>query len=227
MIGTYQTGPNDTPERGIYTGDARELTKAIPDQSVDLIFTDPPYVKDSIHLYGWLAEEAARILKPGGFLFAYTGVYWKWEVMRQMSQHMDYWFDMVLLNSGSSPVMWNKNVVSRYKSLLVYTRPGDKPRARVMALSWFEGGGADKRYHTWGQDESSARYYVDCFSKIGDVIFDPFLGGGTTAFVCHQLGRRYLGFEINADTTQIARKRLTHIQPLLFTVKLDQLELMA
>jgi methylase of polypeptide subunit release factors len=167
MIGPYKAGPNDTPERGIYPGDARELCKAIPDQSVDLIFTDPPYVKDSIHLYEWLAEEAARILKPGGFLFAYAGVYWKWEVMRLMSQHMDYWFDMVLLNSGSSPVAWNKNVISRYKSLLVYTRPDDKPRARVMALSWFEGGGADKRGRDWWVHRVSVEAYKQTNRKPG------------------------------------------------------------
>ena len=37
-LGPYLLGPNDTPENGIYTGDARELAKAIPDESVDLIF---------------------------------------------------------------------------------------------------------------------------------------------------------------------------------------------
>lgn len=46
----------------IYTGDARELAKAIPDESVDLIFTDPVY--DRIDDYQWLAETAARLLKP-------------------------------------------------------------------------------------------------------------------------------------------------------------------
>lgn len=38
--------------------------------SVDLIFTDPPYEKKSLHLYGDLAQCAARWLKPGGLLMA-------------------------------------------------------------------------------------------------------------------------------------------------------------
>ncbi|MBU1621856.1 MAG: hypothetical protein KJ604_20565, partial [Gammaproteobacteria bacterium] len=60
-LGPYLLGPNDTPENGIYTGDARELAEAIPDESVDLIFTDPVY--DRIDDYRWLAEAVARVLK--------------------------------------------------------------------------------------------------------------------------------------------------------------------
>ena len=40
----------------IITGDARELAKDIPDNSIDLIFTDPPYAKEYIPLYGWLSK---------------------------------------------------------------------------------------------------------------------------------------------------------------------------
>jgi hypothetical protein len=53
-LGPYLLGPNDTDENGIYCGDARELAKAIPDESVDLIFTDPIY--DRIDDYRWLRE---------------------------------------------------------------------------------------------------------------------------------------------------------------------------
>ena len=53
MLGPYLLGPNDE-NQGIYTGDARELAEAIPDESVDLIFTDPVY--DRIDDYRWLAE---------------------------------------------------------------------------------------------------------------------------------------------------------------------------
>ena len=45
----------------------------IPANSVDMIFTDPPYVKDLFECYHWLADEAARVLKPGGFLAAMCG----------------------------------------------------------------------------------------------------------------------------------------------------------
>ena len=50
----------------IYTGDAKELTKDIPNESIDLIFTDPVY--QNLDDYEWLAQEAARLLKPNSTL---------------------------------------------------------------------------------------------------------------------------------------------------------------
>ena len=44
----------------------------IPDNSIDLIFTDPPYNEESVPLYGDLAKLAQRVLKPGGSLITFT-----------------------------------------------------------------------------------------------------------------------------------------------------------
>jgi len=38
----------------------------VPDDSVDLIFTDPPYVQSGVSLFGDLVPIAARVLRPGG-----------------------------------------------------------------------------------------------------------------------------------------------------------------
>lgn len=45
-------------------------------------------------------------------------------------------------------------------------------------------------------------------SKTGDVILDPFHGAGTTAMVSKELGRRYIGAELNADYIAMSTKRL-------------------
>lgn len=210
----------------IYTGDARELAKSIPDQSVDLIFTDPPYLREFIPLYGWVAREAARVLKLGGFACVYAGTYWKFEVMKQLDTGLDYFFDMILLNGGNSPYMWQRHVISRHKSILVYMRKGENSIPRSNVLSFWTGGGEDKRYHIWGQDESSARYYIDCFSKPGDVVFDPFTGGGITCAVCKILDRRFLGFEIDPESAEIARARVENTLPPLFVPELQQIKLL-
>jgi len=55
----------------IFRWDARRLPFA--DGSVDLIFTDPPYGRDALPLYASLAKEAARVLRPGGFVAAMCG----------------------------------------------------------------------------------------------------------------------------------------------------------
>jgi SAM-dependent methyltransferase len=58
---------------GIYVEDFYTGSDRIADDSVDLIFTDPPYDKDSVSLYRKAAQVAARILKPGGSFVAYSG----------------------------------------------------------------------------------------------------------------------------------------------------------
>ena len=44
-------------------------------------------------------------------------------------------------------------------------------------------------------------------TKEGDIVLDPFMGSGTTAFVAQRLGRRWIGFELNDKYAElIARK---------------------
>ena len=54
-------------------------------------------------------------------------------------------------------------------------------------------------------------YCCDCRSlhtKPGDLVLDPFAGSGTTLLAAHDLGRHYLGFEIEQRWVDLARKRL-------------------
>lgn len=202
-------------EDEILTGDCRELIKDIPDKSIDLIFTDPPYIKKFMYLYDWLSDEAPRVLKDDGFLLTYVGTYWKDVVMSTMSRNFEYYFDFILLNGGNSPVMWQRKVISRHKSIIAYRKKGAGCHPFTNVLSFWNGGGEDKRFHTWGQDESSARYYVDCFSRPGDLILDPFCGGGTTPAVCNMLDRHWIAFEIDGNTADIARKRMETTQSMM------------
>jgi site-specific DNA-methyltransferase (adenine-specific) len=192
----------------IYTGDCRDLSAMIPDSSVDLIFTDPPYIKKYLPLYSWLAEEARRILKPDGFLLAYAGGYWKAEIMQRIDHYLAYYFDFILVNSGPSPIIWNRKIIGRHKSVLAYTLPGSTAKPRTNVLSFFNGEKADKRYHEWGQDEVSARYLIDCFSMPGDLVVDFFCGGGTVPAMCQALDRRWLAYELDPEMAKVARGRL-------------------
>lgn len=197
----------------ITTGDARILSQRIPDESIDLIFTDPPYDRASLSLYGWLSETAARVLKPGGFLLTYAGNMYKFDVMLDLSTHLTYFWDYIAMHAGMGTMVWPKNTVARHKSILAFVKGQGKPRCRTLG-SW-TGTGTDKRFHVWGQDESTSRYYIDCFTLPGETVFDPFCGGGTTAAVCRQIGRNFITFDVDPIAVEDARKRLELIQPLL------------
>jgi modification methylase len=46
-----------------------------------------------------------------------------------------------------------------------------------------------------------------------DLVVDPFMGSGTTGAVAKRLGRRWLGFELDADYAAAARKRIESVVP--------------
>ena len=199
----------------IHHGDALELAvQKIPDRSVDLIYTDPPYPKEFHYLYAWLAREAMRALKPDGFLIAYAGPYWKDVVMDYFNQHMQYFYDFILVHKGNTSILWPRKIISGYKSILCYHLKGQNPLPRTNVLGQWNGTGGDKRFHKWGQDETTARYYIEVFSAEGDLVVDYFLGGGTTAYVCKKINRRFMGFEKDANTFEIAQSRLNGTSPL-------------
>lgn len=222
MIGPYELNQ-------IYTGDSRLLSESIPDSSIDLIFTDPPYLKESLPLYGWLAKEAARVLKPGGFCLAMCGGSYLNQIFRMMDEHLTFfWKYEIVLQGWATGIVWTKSfpkttITVRSKPLLAYSKGDSVPRTSTM--SSFNGTGGDKRYHVWGQDEASTRYYIDCFSKVGDIVFDPFCGGGTTPAMAKLLSRQSLAFEEDEKAAATDRERVEIMTPFLPGLQPTQAEL--
>jgi len=52
------------------------------------------------------------------------------------------------------------------------------------------------------------RYIIENFTKEGDTIFDPFMGSGSTGVACMELGRKFIGCEINTEYFEIAQRRI-------------------
>lgn len=193
----------------IITGDATVLAKSLPDNSINLIFTDPPYLGEYLPVYYSIFQHAARILKPNGFLLAYVGGYWKDEIMAEARKHLKYFWDYIVWEPGNSPVNWPRKTIARNKSILAYTRKdAENALPNTQVLSVWLGGGEDKRFHVWGQDESQARYFIDCFSKRGDMVLDFCSGGGTTPYVAKMLDRKFLAFEIDPEMASVSRDRV-------------------
>ncbi|KKM88727.1 hypothetical protein LCGC14_1255830 [marine sediment metagenome] len=65
--------------------------------------------------------------------------------------------------------------------------------------------------------EKLAEFFIRSFCIPGGTIIDPFLGSGTTGVVATQLGRRFIGIELNENYVQLARRRINKaLQPLTF-----------
>lgn len=62
--------------------------------------------------------------------------------------------------------------------------------------------------------ESLAGDHIKTWSNRGDIVFDPFMGSGTTAKVARSLGRKYIGFEISQEYVDLANKRLQETKTL-------------
>jgi len=62
--------------------------------------------------------------------------------------------------------------------------------------------------HPTQKPEKLVAKLVLASSRPGDVVFDPFLGSGTTVAVCKKLGRRFVGVEIDREYGLLALKRL-------------------
>ncbi len=223
-LGPYYLGPDTAhPAHGIYYGDARRLARGIPDNSIDLIFTDPPYLREFLWCYGWLAAEASRVLKPGGYLFAYgAGEHMPAILAGMEGKGLTYFWTFVLLHNGGYPRMWNKRLMSGYKPVFVYTK--GKPSVNPW-MSTVHSVAMDKRYHEWGQGDGLAIKMIDMLTEPGAVIWDPFAGGGATPAACKKTGRKYLAFEIDLNYCNIARERVRNTQPPLLVPQAEQLGL--
>ena len=63
--------------------------------------------------------------------------------------------------------------------------------------------------HNSAFPESLPEWFVKLFTKPGGVVLDPFMGSGTVGVVCLNLGRVFVGIDIDPDCVSLAKKRLT------------------
>jgi len=189
---------------------ARADIKSLPlaDDSVDMIFTDPPYANAALACYDWLAHEAARILKPSGFILAMCGGANNGPIHRFfLDAGLACFFDIAyILPNGSGGYLHHLQVLVRSKFILSYSK--GTGTLRVPAMQNMYSGRKDKRFHHWGQDVDSARYFIDHFTKPGDLVVDPMVGGGTTGVACQLIGRRFIGMDTDPEAIRISAARL-------------------
>jgi len=180
----------------------------IPDESVDAIITDPPYPKDFIHMFDDLGALAARVLKPGGSLIALVGQSYLPHYLELLSRHLDYhWTIGIHMPGGQAVQLWTKEVNTFWKPALWFTK-GPRDGNWQSDFIRTDTNNNDKAHHRWGQSEQLTLGLVERGSLRGDVVLDPFMGGGTTGVVCQRSGRKFIGIEVDDVTATAAVKRI-------------------
>jgi hypothetical protein len=196
---------------GLYLGDFRKIGDKIPDASVDLIFTDPPYDRKAIELFDGLGEFAARVLRPGGSLVAYIGQIQLPDAVADLSKHLRYWWTCSCYHSGPSLLRMNEyGIVNGWKPMLWFVKEtrGDKN----TFVNDVATGSKEKSHHEWQQSEAEARYFIELLTDIDGFVVDPFCGGGTTPVACIGLGRKWAAFEIDEANISRASERIKEVQ---------------
>lgn len=108
----------------------------------------------------------------------------------------------------------------RYKDMRareLHLRKG-KYATNILRVPSLKGSSKEKIGHPSQKPLALIQQLVLSGSRKGDAVLDPFLGSGTTAAAAEELGRTWVGIELNAEYRRISRNR---IEGMLATPELD------
>jgi len=193
----------------LWVGDFYQLCSRIPPDSVDLIFTDPPYDADSIVLYARLSEVAARVLKPGGLCLAYSGERHLPQAIAALSERLSYLWLACIRHSGGELRFRDLHIYNGWKPIIICGKDPIEPW-----WDWFSdtySGGKEKENHPWQQAVSEAEHFIAALCPPGGLVLDPMCGSGTTLVAAKSLSRRYLGIDLDSDAVKTSLARLMEV----------------
>lgn len=78
----------------------------------------------------------------------------------------------------------------------------------ILSVPSLKGSSKEKCGHPSQKPIALVQKLIACATEPGDLVFDPFLGSGTTAVAAEEMGRRWLGIELNPDYARITQERL-------------------
>ncbi len=206
----------------IYNEDCLETMKRMPDKSVDLVLTDPPY--------GIGADKGV-----GGFGSSKTDKHYKgdWDSKTPDKVYFDEMLRIgkkVIIFGGNFftdklPVnghwiVWDKKGDIQFDNPfgdceLAYTNINKKSVKKYKVIQQGFISEEKIRFHPTQKPVHLLSKIIEDYSEDG-IIFDPFAGGGSTLVACRQLKRDFIGCEINKEYFDIAQYRIKNISNTLF-----------
>jgi site-specific DNA-methyltransferase (adenine-specific) len=217
-LGPYNLGPHDPNFEGILNGDALELCDAIPEESVDIILTDPVY--SEVEHYRWLALLGAKVLKPDRALLAFYGGPKIWDVHRVMSNHLTWTWNLNYTVVAKANKLIGYNIFTWTTPCLWFRKGKGFPRRRIPDT--FISNKRPSSSFKWNKNLEVVEYWLKAFTDPGDVVLDPFAGSGTVAVACKRLGRLYLSTELDFVRAIRARERVVDTHPLPAQLQLEE-----
>lgn len=210
------TGQNNNR---VINGNCIDVMRTMPWASVDFILTDPPYLVNYRDRAGrsvandsgdgaWLKpsfQQMHRVLRPNSLCVSFYG----WN---KIDLFMDAWKSAGFGIVGH--IVFRKPYASKARFLsyehesaylLAKGRP-DLPAAPVPDVLDFPYSG--NRFHPTQKPLQPLKTLVSAFTKPGDIVLDPFCGSGSTLVAAQELGRRYIGIELDANHHATANSRL-------------------
>lgn len=198
------------PSVQVYHGDFLKDYHILGEGSVDCIITDPPYVKDWLENYEGFARAAEYVLKPGGFLITYVGHIHLDRILDQMCRHLDFYWIAALKHAGTTKAVHSRSVMCGFKPILIFHKPPRMAPKRYFC-DVILGTGREKSAHEWQQGKEELRQIFEPFTDPGDTVLDPFMGSGTVLDMAREMGRKAIGFDIDAVNVQIVRGRVAGV----------------
>jgi len=203
----------------IICGDSLKIMKDIPDKSIDLILTDPPYGIKLDTDYTKKGKTKTKYDKIEGddkdidfsdlfrigkvvVIFGANNFYWKLPQFKEFG-----W------------IVWDKRNELSDKAFgspfeIAFINKKNFYRFYRILHGGFINADKGERFHPTQKPVRLFSKIITDLTKEGDTILDPFLGSGTTAVACQNLKRNFIGIEISKEYCAIAEERLRQ-KPLL------------
>ena len=217
--------------------DVREVFKTIPDNSIDLVVTDPPYkttsrgnagtsggmLQKEINKKGQVFKhnnikpqeyipELYRVLKDGSHCYLMTN-HVNLQEMLNVATESGFKFVKCLIWDKGNKIM-GQYYMSSFEYIL-FLRKGKAKRinncgtADILRVPNIKLKGEDgKNLHDTEKPVELMKIMIDNSSNEGDIVFDPFMGIGSTGVACLELNRRFIGVELDEQYFPIAKDRI-------------------
>lgn len=213
----------------IINADILEVLPQIPDGTFDCVMLDVPYEQEA-HSRGFsrkrsiwaemsewtsldndwynekLMDEYVRICKfPNLFCFgSKRDVY---SLLSYADKH-ELLYDILPVCKKAPAPFTNNNWLSNEYAVHITDRKLGYTKDYATKIPYFIVGGQKTTGHPNEKDLSMVKRIIANITPENGFVFDGFMGSGTTALACQQLGRSFYGCELNKDYYEKSLKRL-------------------